>query len=129
MSSAIEELLRFNGPVQATGRVAKEDIEIGGSDSEGGPGRVRRSWAPPTTTRRKFADPERAGHHAATRPTTWPSATASTSAWALRWPARRRRSRFGSLLEALPEDRAWRATPKWGGTFIIRGVKNLPLTV
>src|SRR3972149_1726727 len=38
MPSAVEELLRFNGPVQATGRVAKEGNEVGGGTGKGGRG-------------------------------------------------------------------------------------------
>src|SRR3970282_1056147 len=38
--TAVEELLRYDGPVQATGRVAMEDLEIGGEKGTNGHGGV-----------------------------------------------------------------------------------------
>ena len=89
--SAVEEMLRYVGPVQLTGRVALEPIEVGGvvigagefamllvgsANRDPGPSRTRKSstWAGPTTT-------------------TSASASGSTTASARRWPGSRPRWR------------------------------------
>lgn len=55
---AVEELLRYDAPVQYTGRTAKEDIVIGGKRIDAG-GLVRTALASANRDPERFADPDR----------------------------------------------------------------------
>jgi cytochrome P450 len=126
MSSAIEELLRFNGPVQATGRVAKEDIEIGGTTVKRGQiafallGSANHDAA-------KFPDPERLDLR---RNPTEHMAFGDGIHFCLGAPLARAEAQitFEELLNRFPKIEL-AGEPTWGGTFIIRGAKKLPLRV
>ena len=89
-ASAVEELLRYDSPVQLTARHVLADLDIDGRRWA----RVRRywpCWGRPTGTRP--SSPSRTGSTLPVPPTaTSPSGLASTSAWAPPWPAWRPRS-------------------------------------
>ena len=117
--------MRYDTPLQLFERWVLEDIEIGGVD---GParGRARRCCsAPPTTTRR--CSPTRTGWTwPAPTTRTSPSAPASTSAWARRWPGSSSRRRSATLLRRLP-DLELAAEPEWKPNYMIRGLEELCL--
>ena len=126
MPSAVEELLRFNGPVQATGRVAKEDIEIGGvTVKEGQVAFVLLGAANHDPA--KFPDPERLD---LTRNPTEHLAFGDGIHFCLGAPLARAEAQITleALLERYPKIELG-GDPTWGGTFIIRGAKKLPLRV
>jgi hypothetical protein len=91
--AAVEETLRWDSPVQVTVRVAKQDIELDGH-------RLRRGRVVALMLAAANRNPAVATRTASVRggqasPTIWPSAAASTTAWALRSPGWRARSRSG----------------------------------
>jgi len=126
MPSAVEELLRFNGPVQATGRVAKKDIEIGGvTVKEGQVALVLLGSANHDPA--KFPDPERLDLR---RNPTDHLAFGDGIHFCLGAPLARAEAQitFEELLARYP-NLELAGEPTWGGTFIIRGAKKLPLRV
>ena len=126
MPSAVEELLRFNGPVQATGRVAKEDIEVGGvTVKEGQVAFVLLGSANHDPA--KFPDPERLDLRR--RPTDH-LAFGDGIHFCLGAPLARAEAQITlqALIERYPRIEL-AGEPTWGGTFIIRGAKKLPLRV
>ena len=94
----VEEALRYDGPIQFLFREARQDVELAGVKIPAGAlvipllGSANRDDA-------QFPD-ARASTSRATRRATWPSASASTSAWALRWRDSRRASRSRSCCRA-----------------------------
>jgi len=126
LPSAIEELLRFNGPVQATGRVAKEDIEIGGTTVKQGQiafallGSANHDAS-------KFPEPERLDLR---RNPTDHMAFGDGIHFCLGAPLARAEAQiaFEEILRRFPKIEL-AGEPAWGGTFIIRGAKKLPLRV
>ena len=104
VGGAVEELLRHVNPVNnATFRFAAEPVEIGGVRvSRGDPVLVALSSA----NRIRLASVTRTGWTwAGTARGTWRSATASTTAWARRWPGWRQRS---------PSLTCWRGSARCG---------------
>jgi len=89
--TAVEELLRFDAPVQRTGRLTNTDVEIGGRQIAKGStvvaviGAANRDPRTSPTPTVSTSPGVRTG--------TSPSALVSTSAWVPRWPASRARSR------------------------------------
>ncbi|MDO8616648.1 MAG: cytochrome P450 [Dehalococcoidia bacterium] len=123
---AVEELLRFSGPVHATGRVLKEDLEVGGQPMEAGQVAFC-LLAAANRDPEKYADPERfdvrrnpADH----------LAFGDGTHFCLGAPLARAEAQIalGTLLRRFPR-LALRAEPEWGGTFIIRGPKQVLLDV
>ena len=92
LGGAVEELLRYVSPVNdATFRFTGEPVELGGVHI--GPGEVVLvSLSGANRDPSRYACP-RGWTSAGTAPGTWRSVTASTTAWALRWPGWRPRSR------------------------------------
>lgn len=90
IASAVEECLRYDGPIQRISRVVKTDFELRGKNCGGAsaPGPCR---APPTATPSSSPSPTASTSSAATT-TTWPSATASTTVCARPWPASKGKS-------------------------------------
>ena len=92
LPTAVEELLRYDAPVQRTVRIAHEDVEFGGQPIDKGSlivpviGAANRDPA-------HFPDPDRLDIGRAREPARRASATASTSAWGRRWRGWRARSR------------------------------------
>ena len=91
LENAVEELLRYDSPVQATVRVATEDVELGGQKLPAERPRRRAASARRTATRRCTRTPTASTSPARTSATS-PSASARTSASARRSRASRRAS-------------------------------------
>ncbi len=106
ISSAVEELLRYTGPVHGTGRVPKQDVKVAGHTFHEGEMDVTRN----PTDHLAFGD----GIH-----------------FCLGAPLARAEAQIsiGSLLQRFPKLRLLDEDPEWGGTFIIRGVKRLNVAV
>jgi len=123
--SAVEELLRYDGPVQATGRVATEDIEVGGKVIEEG----QLAFCMLAAANRD--------------PAQFPSPDALDIArrdnkhiafgfgihFCLGAPLARAEAQiaFSTLLRRIPSPRLAAEQVEWGGTFILRGLKRLPI--
>jgi cytochrome P450 len=126
LRSAVEELLRFAGPVQATGRVLKGDMMVAGQEmKEGDTAFVLLGAA--------NRDPEKWGPTAneldlARNPTDH-LAFGDGIHFCLGSPLARAEAQItiGTLLQRFSGVRL-AGDPEWGGTFIIRGAKKLPLT-
>ncbi|MEX1194364.1 MAG: cytochrome P450 [Dehalococcoidia bacterium] len=124
---AVEELLRFAGPVMATGRIAKEPTEIGGQLVEPGQSAFVLLGA-------ANRDPEKWGDTAdqldITRNPTDHLALGDGIHFCLGAPLARAEAQIaiGSLVQRFPKLKLAVDEPEWGGTFIIRGPKSLPLT-
>jgi cytochrome P450 len=127
MPSAIEELLRFIGPVQATARVLKEDVVIGGQE-------VKEGQIAMTVLGAANHDPAKWGEDAdeldVTRNPLDHVAFGDGIHFCLGAPLARAEAQIaiGSLVRRFPKLSLETETPEWGGTFIIRGVKSLPLS-
>ena len=125
-ASAVEELLRYDGPVQRTGRIAGEDLEIGGKRIEKGQmvlamiGAANRDPA-------HFPEPDRLdlgrgdNRHLA-------------FGWGIHFclgaPLARVEAQitFTSLLRRLPGLRLATDTLEWRDTAVLRGLKALPVS-
>ncbi|MCH8995266.1 MAG: cytochrome P450 [Chloroflexi bacterium] len=122
--SAIEEFLRYDGPVQGTGRVAKEEIEIGGQVIEEGQlafcmlGAANRDPA-------QFSNPEDLD---ITRQDNRHIAFGFGIHFCLGAPLARMEAQiaFPTLLRRMPNLRLVDNDVEWGGSFILRGLKRLP---
>lgn len=125
IKSATEELLRFAGPVQATGRVLKEDMTIAGEQMTegqtafvllGAANRDKAKWGPT------------ANDLDLTRNPTDHLAFGDGIHFCLGAPLARAEAQItiGTLIRRFPNLRL-DGDPEWGGTFIIRGVRKLPL--
>ncbi len=127
VGTAVEELLRYAGPVQCTSRVATEDIEVGGKTVEKGQ-LVFTMLAAANRDPAHFEDPERLdigrkdNHHVAFgfgvhaclgQPLARLEAQVAFSTL-----ARRIRSPVALATDQL----------EWGPSFILRGLKSLPIT-
>jgi cytochrome P450 len=127
IGSAVEELLRYTGPVHGTGRVLKEDMVIGGQAMEEGQvafvllGAANR-------------DPVKWGRTAneldITRNPVDHVAFGDGIHFCLGAPLARAEVgiAINSLLARFPTLKLEDPEPEWGGNFIIRGVKSLPLS-
>jgi hypothetical protein len=123
---AVEELLRFAGPVQATGRVLMEDIEVRGHQMKEGQiafvllaaaNRDHDKWGPTADTLDLTRNP------------TDHLAFGDGIHFCLGAPLARAEAQIaiGSLARRFPKLEI-ASEPEWGGTFIIRGVKKMGLT-
>jgi len=127
MPSAVEELLRYAGPVHGTGRVPKEDIEIGGHVFHEGE-MVFTLLAAANRDPAHYENPDQLD--VARNPTDH-VALGDGIHFCLGAPLARAEAQIaiGSLLERFPKLRLLDNDPEWGGTFIIRGVKRLSVAV
>ncbi len=127
IGSAIEELLRFIGPVQATGRTIKEDLEVGGQAMKARDSAFVLLGA-------ANHDPAKWGDDAhkldVTRNPVDHVGLGDGIHFCLGAPLARAEAQIaiGTLIERFPKLKLAVDEPEWGGTFIIRGVKSLPLT-
>jgi cytochrome P450 len=124
---AVEELLRYIGPVQMTSRIVKDEIELGGQVLKPGDTAMAVLGA-------ANHDPAKWGEDAhrldITRNPTDHVAFGDGIHFCLGAPLARAEAQIaiGTLLERFPNLKLAIDEPEWGGTFIIRGVKSLPLT-
>jgi cytochrome P450 len=124
--SAVEEFLRYDGPVQGTGRVAMVDVEIDGHAVH--PGQIAFVLlAAANRDPAKFPDPDRLD---VTRNPTDHLAFGDGIHFCLGAPLARAEAQaaFAAILDRFPNI-ALGGEPTWGGTFILRGVKKLPVRV
>jgi len=127
IKSAVEELLRFTGPVQGTGRVVTEDVEIGGQA-------MKARETAFVLLGAANHDPAKWGDDAdrldVTRNPVDHLAFGDGIHFCLGAPLARAEAQIaiGTLTERFPNLKHAVDEPEWGGTFIIRGVKSLPLT-
>ena len=128
MPMAVEELLRFAGPVQATGRVLKEDMVVGGQQMTEGQVAF-------TVLGAANRDPDKWGPTAdqldLTRAPADHVALGDGIHFCLGAPLARAElgTALGTLIQRFPELKLETDAPEWGGTFIIRGIKSLPITL
>jgi cytochrome P450 len=126
--NAVEELLRFCGPVQATGRVLKQDMEFGGQ-------RMTEGQMALVVLGAANHDPQKWGPSAdqldITRNASDHVGLGDGIHFCLGAPLARAEAQItiGTLVQHFREIRLQTDPPEWGGTFIIRGVKNLPLSL
>jgi pimeloyl-[acyl-carrier protein] synthase len=122
---AVEEFLRFDGPVHGTGRVALEELEIDGRTIE--EGRIVFTLiAAANRDPAQFADPENLD---IARDPNAHVAFGYGIHFCLGAPLARAEGQiaFRSLLERFPDFRLAAEEAEWGGTFILRGLKELPI--
>ncbi len=125
----MEELLRFDSPVQFSRRIAVADFELHGQPIEAGSFVL-------TCLGAANHDPEQWGPTAdeldlgrTARPSTCRSAVASTTASVRRWPASRAAAAFAALARRFPDLELAEEPPPWNGRIVLRGLDALPLTV
>ena len=126
VESAVEEILRYAGPVQATARVATEDVQIDGQSVKKGQ-LVFIIVAAANRDPAHFPDPEklditrRNNHHVA---------FGSGIHSCLGQPLARLEARiaFDTLARRIPNPRLAIDEVEWGPSFILRGLKSLPIT-
>ena len=127
IQTAIEELLRYDGPVQATGRVATEDMEIDGHPVQKGQvafcvlGAANRDPA-------KFENPDQLD---VTRHPNEHVAFGDGIHFCLGAPLARAEGQIAlrTLLRRFPDLSLETDNLQWGGTFILRGLKGLPISL
>jgi cytochrome P450 len=124
MPSAVEEILRYNGPVQATARVATTDIDVAGVTVKQGQMAMALLGAA-NHDPEKFPEPE---VFDIKRNPTDHLAFGDGIHFCLGAPLARAEAQitFEEMLRRFPEIGS-AGEPTWGGTFIIRGAKKLPL--
>jgi cytochrome P450 len=127
LPSAVDELLRYTGPVHTTRRVAKTDVSLGGAEIRRGEvviGLLAAANRDPD----KYADPDRLD--VARNPTDH-VAFGDGIHFCLGAALARLEGQItiGTLLQRFPNLRLVDAEPEWGGTFAIRGVTSLRLAV
>ena len=124
--TAVEELLRYDGPVQGTGRVSMEDLEIEGRPVKTGQvvfcvlGSANRDPA-------QFENPDELD---ITRQPNEHIAFGDGIHSCLGAPLARAEGQiaFQTLLRRFPNLRLEIDNPQWGGSFILRGLKSLPIS-
>ena len=127
IASAVEEFLRFTGPVHGTGRVAKQDIEVAGQVIKEGEIAFT-LLAAANRDPEKYTNPDQLD--VARNPTDHVGLGDGIH-FCLGAPLARAEAQIaiGTLLRRFPDLKCLDLEPEWGGNFIIRGVKALPLKV
>ena len=123
--AAVEELLRYDGPVQATGRVAMEELEIGGQ-------KVTKGQAVLTVLGAANRDPAQFGKPDELDLDRQPNehvAFGDGIHFCLGAPLARAEGQiaFETLLRRFAHPRLETDNLQWGGSFILRGLKSLPI--
>jgi cytochrome P450 len=127
MPSAVEEFLRFCGPVHTTRRLALADAEIGGVRIQRGD-IIIAVLAAANRDPAKYADPDRLD---VARNPSDSVAFGDGIHFCLGAPLARAEAQiaFSSLLQRYPVIRRLDDELEWGGTFAVRGVKKLLVSV
>src|SRR5712692_1676756 len=94
LPDAVEEVLRYRSPVKLMFRITAQDTRIGDQDIPAGSGVT--AWIGSADRDEAQFPTPKPSISTARQTGTWPSATASTSAWARPWLAWNRRSRWAS---------------------------------
>ena len=123
--TAVEELLRYDGPVQGTGRVATEPMEIDGRAIE--PGQAVLCML--AAANRDPAQFERPDELNLRRHPNEHLAFGDGIHFCLGAPLARAEGQiaFQAMLERLADPRLETEDLRWGGTFILRGLASLPI--
>jgi cytochrome P450 len=123
--SAVAELLRFDGPVQITGRLATADVEIDGRQIRAGQA-VTMSLGAANRDPEQFPDPDRLD---LTRPDNRHLAFGYGIHFCVGAPLARLEAEiaFGSLVRRLPGLRLDAAELTWDSSIVFRGLTRLPL--
>ncbi|MEX1254636.1 MAG: cytochrome P450 [Dehalococcoidia bacterium] len=126
VDSAVEELLRYDGPVQGTARVALENVEIGGQAIEEGQ-LVMTLLGAANHDPAVFTNPDELD---ITRQDNRHVAFGYGIHFCLGAPLARMEGQiaFRSLLQRFRSLRLASDDVEWGGSFILRGLKTLPIT-
>jgi len=125
IQSAVEEFLRYDGPVQLTGRSTKEDIEIGGNLIREGE-RVMTVLAAANRDPAQFSDPDRLdivrkdNHHVALGHGIHFCLGASLA-------RAEAQLAIGTFLRRMPQATWLEETPHWRPAFTLRGLEKLPV--
>jgi pimeloyl-[acyl-carrier protein] synthase len=126
IQSAVEELLRYDGPVQRTGRTIREDVEIGGVTIPSG-ARVTIFVASANRDPAQFQEPDRLD---ITRTVNHHLAFGAGIHYCVGAPLARVESQvaINTLLRRLPNLKLQSDLPVWRETAVLRGLTALPLT-
>src|SRR6266536_39111 len=128
LPNAVEELLRYDSPVQRTGRTVLTDVEVGGRLLHQGE-RVNVMVGAANRDPAQFSDPDRL------------DVTRSNAAQHLSFaagihycvgaPLARLEAQLaiGALLRAAPNLRLATDKPEWRATFVLRGMSSLPVAI
>jgi cytochrome P450 len=126
VANAVEELLRYDSPVQMTFRFALEDVEIGGRQLRCGDN-VALVLGAANRDPEQFADPDRLdiGRQVGSL-----SSFGFGIHFCLGAPLARAEGQIAlaTLLRRLPDLRLATNTPEWRDTIAFRGLKQLPVT-
>ncbi len=126
IQTGVEELLRYDSPVQGTGRVATEETAINGHVVT--PGQVVfTSLGAANRDPAQFDEPDRLD---ITRSPNEHVSFGDGIHFCLGAPLARAEGQIaiGTLLRRFPEPRLEQENPPWGGSFILRGLKSLPVS-
>jgi cytochrome P450 len=123
--SAVNELLRYDSPVQTTARVAMADLQLGGRTIERGQGVTLRLGAANRDPER-FPDPDRLD---LARPELRHVAFGHGIHFCVGAPLARIEGQmaFASLLKRFPEMELETDTPEWEPGIVFRGLRSLPV--
>jgi cytochrome P450 len=126
MKTAVEELLRYDSPVQFTSRLNFEDVEIDGQVIPRGSA-VGAMLGAANRDPARFADPDRLDITRADNPH---MAFGNGIHYCLGAPLARMEGgiAFAALLRRLPKLALATDTPEYRETYVLRGLKSLPLT-
>ncbi len=126
MENAIEELLRYDSPVQATVRIALEDFEMRGHPIQKGQ-QVFLLLGAANRDPEKYVDPERLD---VTRRDVSHLSFGHGVHFCLGSRLARLEARLAltALLQRFPELRLATDEPEWGDNIILRGLRSLPVT-
>jgi cytochrome P450 len=127
IESAVEELLRFESPVQQIGRVAREDLELAGQPIPAGQG-VLICLGAANRDPAQFADPDRLDlRRAENRHLAFGHGVHFCLGAAL---ARLEgQIAIGTVVRRYPELRLAEAPPRWRKSFALRGLSSLPVAL
>jgi cytochrome P450 len=125
IQGAVEEFLRYDGPVQLTGRSVKEDLEIGGKLIRQGE-RVITVLAAANRDPAQFPDPDRLD---ITRQDNYHVAFGHGIHFCLGASLARAEGQLaiGTFLRRLPQATWIEETPQWRPAFTLRGLQTLPI--
>jgi cytochrome P450 len=127
IAGAVEELLRYDSPVQATSRFVLEDVALNGNVVQAGQ-QVIALLGAANRDPEHFEDPDRLD---VTRADNQHLSLSQGIHYCLGAPLARLESQvaFLALLERFPNLRLAIDTPQWGDNLILRGLKSLPVSV
>lgn len=125
IQTAVEEFLRYDGPVQLTGRSVREDVEIGGKHIRAGE-RVITVLAAANRDPAQFPDPDRLD---ITRKDNHHIAFGHGIHFCLGASLARTEGQLaiGTLLRRMPQVTLIDDQPRWRPAFTLRGLETLPV--